>query len=561
MAADSTPSPARRRILVLTDEEGAADAIIPHLTAQNDVRIVHHADEALEVLRDDEFDLVVCGNSELLPLARVSNRQRAGSILEGIGQAVCIVNRAGDVVWANAALRGYPPDVLEAARESCKSLLDEWSVLEPKRPDVRVRRRVLKVGDEYTFDTSVSALPNADGRIDEALVLLSDTSEIWRMREKLDAIDAAGRELVALDVDATEQLDVTERLELLEQRLIGYCRELLDFTHFAVLVLDPKTRHLEPVLTGGFSEEAKRVNLYASETDNGISGYVAATGQPYICPDISNDPLYLPGFECANSSLTVPLRLVDRVVGVLNIESDEPAAFSDEDRQVAEIFARYIAVALHTLKLLAVQRSETTGQVTADVAAEISEPLDGIVGDVSRLLEQIPADAPERAPLSSVIERVERIKRAVQMVGETPAIRGLLSEEPTTDPALRGKRVLVADDEDIIRETIADVLTKAGALPFTARDGEEAVAMIHTQAFDLVLSDIKMPNKNGYEVFAAAKERNADTPVILITGFGYDPNHSIVRASREGLAAVLFKPFKVEQLVEAIRKAVETPAP
>jgi DNA-binding NtrC family response regulator len=73
----------------------------------------------------------------------------------------------------------------------------------------------------------------------------------------------------------------------------------------------------------------------------------------------------------------------------------------------------------------------------------------------------------------------------------------------------------------------------------------------------LVLSDIKMPLKDGYEVFAAAKEANPDTPVILTTGFGYDPNHAIVRARREGLAAVLFKPFKVDQLLNEIRAALK----
>jgi CheY-like chemotaxis protein len=75
--------------------------------------------------------------------------------------------------------------------------------------------------------------------------------------------------------------------------------------------------------------------------------------------------------------------------------------------------------------------------------------------------------------------------------------------------------------------------------------------------FDLVLSDIKMPIKSGYEVFAAAKAANPDTPVILTTGFGYDPNHCIVRARREGLSAVLFKPFKVDQLLLEIRSALK----
>jgi DNA-binding NtrC family response regulator len=48
----------------------------------------------------------------------------------------------------------------------------------------------------------------------------------------------------------------------------------------------------------------------------------------------------------------------------------------------------------------------------------------------------------------------------------------------------------------------------------------------------------------------------AKTPVILMTGFGYDPHHSIVRASQEGLQAVLFKPFEVERLLDEVRKAL-----
>jgi DNA-binding NtrC family response regulator len=94
-----------------------------------------------------------------------------------------------------------------------------------------------------------------------------------------------------------------------------------------------------------------------------------------------------------------------------------------------------------------------------------------------------------------------------------------------------------------------------------AADGAAAIEMIAQQSFDLVLSDIKMPLRTGYEVFAAAKEANPKTPVILTTGFGYDPNHSIVRARREGLAAVLFKPFKVDQLLSEIRNALKTTQP
>ena len=61
-------------------------------------------------------------------------------------------------------------------------------------------------------------------------------------------------------------------------------------------------------------------------------------------------------------------------------------------------------------------------------------------------------------------------------------------------------------------------------------------------------------------MFASAHKHNSHLPVILMTGFGYDPNHSIVRASQEGLQAVLFKPFKVEQLLSEIRRALQTTA-
>jgi DNA-binding NtrC family response regulator len=105
---------------------------------------------------------------------------------------------------------------------------------------------------------------------------------------------------------------------------------------------------------------------------------------------------------------------------------------------------------------------------------------------------------------------------------------------------------------------VCDVLRGYGCEISSANDGDPAIAIIGQQEFDLVISDIKMPTRNGYEVFAAAKERNKDTPVILMTGFGYDPNHSIVRARREGLAAVLFKPFKIDQLLGEIRTAIRT---
>ena len=69
-------------------------------------------------------------------------------------------------------------------------------------------------------------------------------------------------------------------------------------------------------------------------------------------------------------------------------------------------------------------------------------------------------------------------------------------------------------------------------------------------------SDVRAPLLLAIEVFRAAKNLNNETPVILMTGFGYDPHHSIVRSSQEGLHCFLFKPFQIEQLLEEVYKAL-----
>jgi DNA-binding NtrC family response regulator len=111
--------------------------------------------------------------------------------------------------------------------------------------------------------------------------------------------------------------------------------------------------------------------------------------------------------------------------------------------------------------------------------------------------------------------------------------------------------------------TISEVLRKYHCRVTVAACGLEAMAAVSNPAntFDLVLSDIKMPDKSGYDVFASAHARNPDLPVILMTSFGYDPNHSIVRASQEGLQAVIFKPFRVAQMIAEVRKALEARRP
>ena len=134
------------------------------------------------------------------------------------------------------------------------------------------------------------------------------------------------------------------------------------------------------------------------------------------------------------------------------------------------------------------------------------------------------------------------------------------------EPVLAGRKVLVADDQAEVRQTIKAVLEKRGCEVVVCQSGTEAIERIETgkdpgRGFDLIISDVRMPDRNGYEVFRSAKDHDSEVPVILMTAFGYDPHHSIVRSSQEGLHCFLFKPFQAEQLLEEIYKALILEAP
>src|SRR4030095_3494154 len=111
--------------------------------------------------------------------------------------------------------------------------------------------------------------------------------------------------------------------------------------NFEVRLMDKESKQLELVISVNIAPLRIGEKIYPSMEDNGISGMVAMTGRSHICSDVRNEPLYKDGLENARSSLTVPLRLENKVIGTFNIESTVVNAFDDTDRRSAELFARY----------------------------------------------------------------------------------------------------------------------------------------------------------------------------------------------------------------------------
>ncbi|UCG17177.1 MAG: response regulator [Phycisphaerales bacterium] len=527
------------------------------------VEVVDTLEDARQALGQEHFDIVVSNARDFLPLHCAQLTQQATAILETVSQGVTVVDPQGRLVWSNARMHEYPPEVREAVCRWSREIFASLKADATRRSSSpRERRFWMTTADKHHLEITATPVMDLDNRVTHVAAVVWDATRARRLQEHIDAIDRAGRELVRLDAEQIARLNPVGRLALLEQKIVRSTRELMHFDNFAIRVRDRRTGRLDLVLSAGMPPEAQNIDIYAEPEGNGISGYVAARGRSYICPDVRKDPRYVGGIANARSSLTVPLRVHDQIVGIFNVESDKPAAFGEDDRQFAEMFARHVAVALHILNLLDSERYTTTGKLASNVMAEITGPLNDILTETANLIEDFIGYDELRTRLGRISDNAVQIRDSIkQVTAPQPGVIGVASSRARPcDPVLSGRTILVVDDEEVIRETVRDVLASRGCRVLVADDGAPAIDLINENHFDLVLSDIKMPGASGYEVFAAAKDADAQCPVILMTGFGYDPNHSIIRARQEGLAAVLFKPFKVDQLLSEIRNALPAPA-
>ena len=119
----------------------------------------------------------------------------------------------------------------------------------------------------------------------------------------------------------------------------------------------------------------------------------------------------------------------------------------------------------------------------------------------------------------------------------------------------RPSRILVVDDEVIIRALLTEVLEEEGYQVTTADDGEQAIRLLKRGRFDLIIADIIMPRANGIEVLLAAKRLDSDSPVIMITG--YPSVNTAVRLVNLGATDYITKPFNVDLIKVTVAKVLE----
>jgi PAS domain S-box-containing protein len=212
----------------------------------------------------------------------------------------------------------------------------------------------------------------------------------------------------------------------------------------------------------------------------------------------------------------------------------------------------------------------TLGEIAVGLAHRINNPLevvlnnlDLLAGHIARVIpdeeyvveeERIESIQRELAKIRGIVSRIDELAHGAQY-GTTEYLHGSrmadLGHEEDTPPqpkdvhpmarALAGLIILVVDDDLGVCYSLRDLLREEGCIVEVATNGLDALKILARQKVDLVLSDVVMPDLDGYDLYMEVRERYRQTPIVLMTAYFYDKDHVIKRSRLEGLQEVIFK--------------------
>ena len=561
---------AKPKILLVCDSREDAEQLLARATESHEVVVAQNPMRALAHLTRERFAGVYVSSEYLREAFDIGRLLQNEQILEKMPDGVVLLDTDNTIIWSNIRLCEWC-DCETVVGANFYSVLGSPEILGPDFCPFHTAlatgqptSSTLRSGENRYYHVHAAPVREAGGPLRHLIVIVRDVTNEIHQQQKMAAIHQAGMELADLAPGEIAHLAVNERIELLKSNILHFTRDLLHFNVVEIRLLDQKTGRLEPLLAMGMDPEAAARVLYAQPQNNGVTGFVAATGKSYLCEDTTEDPLYLPGAQGAKSSLTVPLILHDEVIGTFNVESPEPRAFSESDLQFLEIFGRDVAAALNTLELLVAERAGVAAESVEAVHSAVALPVDDILNAAVNIMERYIGHEPEVAEqVKRILRNARDIKQIIQMVGRQLAPGR--AQPPTPHEALRGRQVLFADEDGAARGAVHALLGRYGCNVETASTGAQAIAMVRAMmpqgGYDAVIVDIRLPDVTGYEFVGRLQEIMGvqPPPLILATQYGYDPGHTIVKARQAGLQTFLFKPFRLDQLLQAVEKVVAAP--
>ncbi len=116
-------------------------------------------------------------------------------------------------------------------------------------------------------------------------------------------------------------------------------------------------------------------------------------------------------------------------------------------------------------------------------------------------------------------------------------------------------KILIVDDDPGVNEVLELMLTQMGHEVTAVTQGQEAIARLGQDTYDMVITDVFMPEVSGWEVVEAVKQKSPETPVVLITGWGLQLDREQI--TRRGINGIITKPFSKQAISDEIARVLK----
>jgi len=286
------------------------------------------------------------------------DRSDAAIFLTDVDGAIIYVNPAFEKIYGYSREEaiGKTPRILKSGVLPQEVYEEFWKTLLAKQIVTGELINKTKDGRLLNIEGSANPVLDKDGVLIGFLTIQRDTSERKRTEASLE------RRALQLQVAAEVARDVTSArdLDLLLNHAVNLVRDRFDFYHVGIFLVDEQDEYA--ILTDATGEAGREMLARGHKLkigEVGIVGHVAASGEPRIALDVGADAVHfenplLPG---TRSEMALPLRAGERIIGALDVQSAEKAAFDEEDVAVLQTIADQLAVAIENARLLSETQS------------------------------------------------------------------------------------------------------------------------------------------------------------------------------------------------------------
>ena len=347
--------------------------------------------------------------------------------------------------------------------------------------------------------------------------------------------------LIEILMDSSSATDLTERVA-------GLIIDSTRAENSSVMLFDGSSGNL---VTAGAGIRGRRAGescpTMIFSAGEGIAGWVAENNIPVRLIDASHDRRFLhsDSSQAQVRSLFVhPITIGNRVLGVMNMSSSLPGVLGTDDEHRVELVCRHIAKGIE-------RASELDRLRTKRIQSETMQDGNGIGLSLSRKIVQ---DLGGEMWVSPSLHHGATFTVDLPLIENEPVAVFMTPPEDCNRTAA-SRSVLVVDDEEYIADLVDTIVRDRGYQSTCCTDGQNALAMLKENEYDLLICDYHMPGTGGRELMEWIQASGKSTRVIVLSG-------DVVRPETRDLvehlkAQFLCKPFGVADLLTAIEGALD----